>query len=198
MNGTSLKVDELIRFQQQQLLSWCRPWDKRKMKSEPKNHHPKIPSHDMIGCGLAFLDDIRCFVILSWVCHSKKLTSPNFTQFSIICNDILHGGPSFLRDDNAELAGNQEMFVFETKLCCWKRGALRILTLQKSQFWEPGPLLYRFKPFRWRVQESTEAPGCCPCSTMISTDLIERCLYDGSHPDDQLLTLQHPSYKWVL
>ena len=33
-----------------------------------------IPSHDIIGCGLAFLDDIICFVILSWVCHSKKLT----------------------------------------------------------------------------------------------------------------------------
>ena len=32
--------------------------------------------------------------------------------------------------------------------------SLRILTLtpQKWLFWGPGPLLYRFKPFHWRVQ----------------------------------------------
>ena len=30
--------------------------------------------------------------------------------------------------------------------------SLRILTPQKWLFWGPGPLLYRFKPFHWRVQ----------------------------------------------
>ena len=163
------------------------------MKSEPKNHHPKIPSHDMIGCGLAFLDDIRCFVILSWVCHSKKLTSPNFTQFSIICNDILHGGPSFLRDANAELAGNQEMFFF------WNQIVLLKTRCPKNPDPSKVPILRTWTPaLQVQTLPCTEASGCCPCSTMISTDVIERCLYDGSHPDDQLLTIQHPSYKWVL
>ena len=87
------------------------------MKSEPKNHHPKIPGHDVLGCGLAFLDDIRCLSSCPGFVTPKNLP-PNLAQFSIICNDILHGGASFLRDDNAELAGNQEMFFFETKVCC--------------------------------------------------------------------------------
>ena len=40
--------------------------------------------------------------------------------------------------------------IYHKKTCIFQ--ALRFLTLQKWLFWGPRPLLYRFKPFHWRVQ----------------------------------------------
>ena len=50
------------------------------------------------------------------------------------------------------LNANLLRFAFWNAFTYLKFPAQRILTPQKWLFWGPGPLLYRFKPFHWRVQ----------------------------------------------
>ena len=56
--------------------------------------------------------------------------------------------PRFLREFHPDLIHDLHSSWAVNK----KNATPRILTPQKWLFWGPGPLLYRFKPFHWRVQ----------------------------------------------
>ena len=97
-------------------------------------------------------------------------------------------------------AGRQRRACWESgDVFFWNQIVLLKTRCPKNPDPSKVPILRTWTPaLQVQTLPCTEASGCCPCSTMISADVIERCLYDGSHPDDQLLAIQHPSYKWVL
>ena len=83
---------------------------------------------------------------------------------------------------------------------CDKLQTLRILTPQKCLFWGPGPLLYRFNPFHWRVQGflgKVDFRGSCLNCLTSFREIVQWRLWGNYTPKIKVCHLKRDHFKKI-